>query len=252
MHFLRETVVILLFLFGYCLATGWVPGAYPKFFTYRITFIYYLIAFTVTWFLDQNLVAILCMLYYWIWILLYSIDLLGKRRSQNLVLIGLYEGSYRYEYANYALGPDNANAERVAIAGDDVMRFCWLPPVTEHDYVTICFKSSNNRYTCIAWRDFFGVKGFREFFTAVLSIFDRLIWFGFIFVLQNSAYIFYGIFCVLCFYLRKFMPATKSVGVVVTILLVILASANLGFALYLMMGGDIFVLQYLWETLSKR
>ena len=58
-------------------------------------------------------------------------------------------------------------------------------------------------------------------------------------------------FCVIYFYLRKFLPAAKVVGVIVDSCLTLIAVACLATAIFLMIGGDISVLQHLWQTIFR-
>lgn len=151
MLLLREMVIITLFIVGYNITTGCIPGTYTKFYIYRIAFIFYLVAFTITWFLSDSLLSILAMIYYWTWILLYFVDYLGKGRAQNIVLMGLYKGQFIYDYANYALGPDNANAEKVAIEDGGIFRFNWIAPITDQSYLIFCYQQSEDMFMCIAY-----------------------------------------------------------------------------------------------------
>lgn len=251
MLLLREMVIITLFIVGYNITTGCIPGTYTKFYIYRIAFIFYLVAFTITWFLSDSLLSILAMIYYWTWILLYFVDYLGKRRAQNIVLMGLYKGQFIYDYANYALGPDNANAEKVAIEDGGIFRFNWIAPITDQSYLIFCYQQSEDMFVCIAWSLFFGIKTFKDVVITIISILDRIVWIPCIVTIDNYAWYFYTAFCVIYFYLRKFLPAAKVVGVIVDSCLTLIAVACLATAIFLMIGGDISVLQRLWQTIFR-
>ena len=174
------------------------------------------------------------MIYYWTWILLYFVDYLGKRRAQNIVLMGLYKGQFIYDYANYALGPDNANAEKVAIEDGGIFRFNWIAPITDQSYLIFCYQQSEDMFVCIAWSLFFGIKTFKDVVITIISILDRIVWIPCIVTIDNYAWYFYTAFCVIYFYLRKFLPAAKVVGVIVDSCLTLIAVACLATAIFLM------------------
>ena len=251
MLLLREMIIITLFIVGYNITTGCIPGMYTKFYIYRIAFIFYLVSFTITWFLSGSLLSILAMVYYWIWILLYLVDYLGNKRTQNVVLMGLYTGQFIYDYANYTLGPDNSNAQKVAIEDGSVFRFNWIAPITYQNYLIFCYQQSEDTFMCVSWSLFFGVKTFKDVMTTFVSIFDRIVWIPCVITVGNCAWYFYVVFLVIYFYLRKFLPAIKVVGIIVDVCLALIAVTCLVTAIFLMMGGDMSVLQCLWQTIFR-
>ena len=106
-------------------------------------------------------------------------------------------------------------------------------------------------YDCIDCSLFFGIKTFKDVVITIISILDRIVWIPCIMTIDNYAWYFYTAFCVIYFYLRKFLPAAKVVGVIVDSCLTLIAVACLATAIFLMIGGDISVLQHLWQTIFR-
>lgn len=169
-----------------------------------------------------------------------SIDFTAKGNSEEVALKYQYNGlksdayhkdknddlvSFIYDYANYALGPDNANAEKVAIEDGGIFRFNWIAPITDQSYLIFCYQQSEDMFVCIAWSLFFGIKTFKDVVITIISILDRIVWIPCIVTIDNYAWYFYTAFCVIYFYLRKFLPAAKVVGVIVDSCLTLIAVA---------------------------